>query len=56
MIGALNSDVSGISVLQREVTPLKISLRADRSMIFVVAPRFSAIFFADSVSLTAICP
>ena len=46
MIGALNSAVKGISVLQREVTPLKISLSAERSMIFVVVPSFSAIFWA----------
>ena len=44
MIGALNSEVKGMSVLQSEVTPLKISLSAERSMIFVVVPSFSAIF------------
>ena len=46
MIGALNSEVKGMSVLQSEVTSLKISLRAERSMIFVVVPSFSAIFWA----------
>jgi hypothetical protein len=56
MIGALNSAVKGISVLQSEVTPLKISLRAERSMILVFVPSFSAIFWAALVSLKAICP
>ncbi len=46
MMGALNSAVKGMSVLQSEVTSLKISFRAERSMIFVVVPSFSAIFCA----------
>ncbi len=54
MMGALNSEVRGMSVLQSEVTPLKISLSAERSMIFVVVPSFSEIFWAASVSLRAI--
>ena len=56
MIGALNSDVKGISRLTSDVAPAKMSLRFDRSIIFVLVFRFWAIFCAASVSLTAICP
>lgn len=56
MIGALNSFVNGISRFTSDVVPLKMSLSAERSRIFVVVPRVSAIFWAASVSFTAICP
>ena len=56
MMGLLNSAVRGMSRLTSEVAPLKMSLRFERSMIFVVVLSFAAICWAASVSLTAIWP
>ena len=56
IIGVLNSVVSGMSGLTREVVLLKMSLRAERSIIFVDVSSVWAIFWAALVSLTAICP
>jgi len=56
IIGVLNSAVSGMFGFTRDVALLKMSLRAERLIIFVDVLSVWAIFWAASVSLTAICP
>ena len=56
IIGVLNSAVSGMSRLTRDVAVLKMSLSAERSIILVDVSSVWAIFWAASVSFMAICP
>ena len=56
IIGVLNSAVSGMFRLTRDVAVLKMSLSAERSIILVDVSSLWAIFCAAWVSLMAICP